>query len=29
MRPEDGKLTLPDGTLGDAVGSLGGSVGLP
>ncbi len=28
--PEDGeKLTLPDGKLGDAVGSLGGSVGLP
>ena len=30
MRPEDGeKLTMPDGKLGDAVGSLGGSVGLP
>lgn len=28
--PEDGeKLTLPDGKLGDAVGSLGGSVGRP
>ena len=27
--PENGKLTLPDGKLGDAVGSLGGSVGLP
>ena len=28
--PEDGeKLTMPDGKLGDAVGSLGGSIGLP
>ena len=28
--PEDGeKLTMPDGKLGDAVGALGGSTGLP
>ena len=28
--PEDGeKLTMPDGKLGDAVGTLGGSIGLP
>ena len=28
--PEDGeKLTMPDGKLGNAVGSLGGSIGLP
>ncbi|MBR5830925.1 MAG: DUF5043 domain-containing protein [Tidjanibacter sp.] len=28
--PEDGeKLTMPDGKLGNAVGSLGGSTGLP
>ena len=30
MRPEDGeKLTMPDGKLGDAVGSLGGSAIRP
>ena len=29
MMPENGKLTLPDGKLGDAVGALGGSAIRP